>query len=313
MPRPSKEHIREIDQIRQFNRFYTQSIGVLEEGLLKSEFSLTEVRILYELSHGERLSAVTLSESLRLDAGYLSRILSRLEEAGLIERVRSSQDARQSDISLTAHGRKTFEPLERRSRELIAELIQPLNSGERQRLVGAMAQITGLLDRREHGQRPSAVVLRPAGIGDIGWVIHRQALLYANEFGWNQEFEALLAEIGAQFIRKFKPARERAWVAEYQGRVVGSVFLVRKSKEVGQLRLLYVESDARGLGIGAQLVDECLRSAREIGYRKVTLWTNSILHAARRIYEARGFSLVVEEQHHSFGKDLTGQFWELRL
>ncbi len=160
---------------------------------------------------------------------------------------------------------------------------------------------------------PSVVVLRPAGIGDIGWVIHRQALLYANEFGWNQEFEALLAEIGAQFIRKFKPESERAWLAEYQGRVVGSVFLVRKSKYVAQLRLLYVEADARGLGIGLQMVDECLRTARQIGYRRMVLWTNNILHSARRIYETRGFKLVSEEAHHSFGKDMVGQYWELKL
>ncbi len=159
----------------------------------------------------------------------------------------------------------------------------------------------------------AAVILRPAGIGDIGWVIHRQALLYTNEFGWNQEFEALLAEIGAQFIRQFKPQSERAWLAEYQGRVVGSVFLVRKSKYIAQLRLLYVESDARGLGIGLQLVDECMRTAREIGYRKMVLWTNGVLHSARRIYESRGFTLVSEEAHHSFGKEMVGQYWQVTL
>ncbi len=157
------------------------------------------------------------------------------------------------------------------------------------------------------------VTLRPVGIGDIGWIIHRQSLLYANEYGWNQEFEAMLAEIGAQFIRQFKPDYERGWVAVHQGRVVGSVFLVRKSKYVAQLRLLYVESDARGLGIGARLVDECLRSARELGYRKMILWTNSILDSARRIYQARGFELIKEEQHHSFGRDLVGQYWALPL
>ncbi len=311
MTKVQPEQHHEIDQIREFNRFYTRSIGVLEEGLLQSAFSLTEVRILYELAHSEQMNAVRLCEILRLDAGYLSRILSRLEEARLISRTRSSQDARQSELSLTAKGRKTFAPLELRSRQLTAELVKPLNSRKRQQLIAAMSQITDLLGAGE--SRRSAVVLRQAGIGDIGWVIHRQALLYSNEFGWNQEFEALLAEIGAQFIRKFKPARERAWVAEYQGRVVGSVFLVRKSKSVGQLRLLFVESDARGLGIGTQLVDECLRSAREIGYGRVILWTNSILASARKIYEARGFTLVEEAPHRSFGKDLTGQFWELRF
>lgn len=333
MPPTPTVPIPTLDQVRQFNRFYTQQIGVLDEGVLASPFSLTEVRVLYELEHQSATSAAQLCELLRLDAGYLSRILGRFQKQGLIRRVRSAKDARQTEITLTAKGHRTLRPLEERSRKQMDALLGSLSASQLQALTEAMATITALL--ADGGQAPSAgktararptitastatptnrqtptLVLRAAHIGDVGWVVHRQSLLYANEYGWNQEFEALLAEIGAQFIRRFKPAHERAWVAEYQGNVVGSVFLVQKSRYVAQLRLLYVESSARGLGIGARLVDECLDSARSLGYRKVILWTNSILDSARRIYEARGFKLVSEEQHHSFGKDLTGQFWEL--
>lgn len=333
MPSTAVVSVATLDQVRQFNRFYTQQIGVLDEGILASPFSLTEVRVLYELEHQSPTTAAHLCEQLRLDPGYLSRILGRFQKQGLIRRVRSAKDARQTEITMTAKGHRTLRPLEERSRDQMNALLSGLSATHLQTLTQAMATITALLD--PGGQATSSgkaaltrtastaatatpantqtptLILRAAHIGDIGWVIHRQSLLYAKEYGWNQEFEALLAEIGAQFIRRFKPAHERAWVAEYQGHVVGSVFLVQKSRYVAQLRLLYVESNARGLGIGARLVDECLASARALGYRKVILWTNSILDSARRIYEARGFVLVSEEHHHSFGKALTGQFWEL--
>lgn len=300
-----------VASVRRFNRFYTQRIGALEEGLLKSAFSLTEVRVLYELGHRARSTAAELARELGLDAGYLSRILGRFARRGLVRRIRSDADARQTLLELTDRGAKTLGPLEARSSEDIRGLLGALPDADQARLVQAMGTVETLL-----GAEPpaaAAYVLRPHRPGDVGWVVHRHGAVYAQEYGWNEEFEALVADVGAKFIRDYDPERERCWIAERDGEPVGSVFLVRKSKAVAQLRLLLVEPGARGLGIGARLVDECIRFARHAGYRKIVLWTNSVLHAARRIYERAGFRLVNEKPHHSFGKALVGQTWELEL
>jgi DNA-binding MarR family transcriptional regulator/GNAT superfamily N-acetyltransferase len=302
---------RRVASVRGFNRFYTQRIGALEEGLLKSAFSLTEVRVLYELAHRERPTAAALARDLGLDAGYLSRILGRFARRGLVRRTPSDTDARQSLLALTDKGAKTIGPLEARSSEEIRGLLGALSEADQTRLVQAMGTVETLL-----GARPAeaaSYVLRPHRPGDVGWVVHRHAALYAQEYGWNEEFEALVAEVGAKFISDYDPKRERCWIAERDGEPVGSVFLVSKSKTVAQLRLLLVEPGARGLGIGTRLVEECIRFARQAGYRKIMLWTNSILHAARRIYQAAGFRLVSEQPHRSFGKALVGQTWELEL
>ena len=302
---------RRVEAVRRFSRFYTQRIGALEEGLLKSPFSLTEVRVLYELAHRERSTAAGLGRELWLDAGYLSRILARFARRGLIRRTPSDTDARETLLQLTDKGAKTIGPLEARSSEDIRALLGTLSEADQDRLVQAMGTIEALFGARPMGGAP--YVLRPHRPGDVGWVVHRHAALYAQEYGWDETFEALVAEVGAKFIRDYDPKRERCWIAEKDGVPVGSVFLVNKSKTVAQLRLLLVEPGARGLGVGARLVDECIRFARHAGYRKIVLWTNSILHAARRIYQAAGFRLVSEEPHHSFGKDLVGQTWELEL
>jgi DNA-binding MarR family transcriptional regulator/GNAT superfamily N-acetyltransferase len=302
---------RRVASVRGFNRFYTQRIGALEEGLLKSAFSLTEVRVLYELAHRERPTAAALARDLGLDAGYLSRILGRFARRGLVRRTPSDTDARQSLLALTDKGAKTIGPLEARSSEEIRGLLGALSDSDQTRLVQAMGTVETLLGARR--PETAAYVLRPHRPGDVGWVVHRHAALYAQEYGWNEEFEALVAEVGTKFIRDYHPQRERCWIAERDGEPVGSVFLVSKSKTVAQLRLLLVEPGARGLGIGTRLVEECIRFARQAGYRKIMLWTNSILHAARRIYQAAGFRLVSEQPHHGFGKALVGQTWELEL
>ncbi|MDA8048541.1 MAG: helix-turn-helix domain-containing GNAT family N-acetyltransferase [Rhodospirillales bacterium] len=297
--------------VRRFNRFYTQKIGVLEEGLLQSRFSLTEVRVLYELAHRDRPTASALARELGLDQGYLSRILSRFERCGLVSRAASDTDGRQTHLSLTASGLATFAPLERATDESVATMLSGLSEPDQVHLLAAMARIEALLGAPAEPAAP--FLLRSPRPGDYGWVVHRQGALYASEYGWDETFEALVAEIVAKFVRNFDPHGEGCWLAERSGRVVGSVFLVRDSKTVGKLRLLYVEPEARGLGIGQRLVAECIAGARRAGYARLTLWTNDVLVSARRIYEAAGFRLVREEKHHSFGKDLIGQFWELPL
>jgi DNA-binding MarR family transcriptional regulator/N-acetylglutamate synthase-like GNAT family acetyltransferase len=300
-----------IGAVRGFNRFYTRQIGVLDEGLLKSQFSLTQARVLYELAHRENPSASELAKDLGLDAGYLSRILAGFEESGLVRRKRSAADARQSILSLTPKGRRVFAPLDARSSREVGAMLERLEPAERSRLVAAMRTIQALLGGAPQPAVP--YILRPPQPGDFGWVAARHGAIYAQEYGWDEHFEALVAEIVAKFIREFDARRERCWIAEREGVPVGSVFVVRGSDEVAKLRLLLVEPKARGLGIGARLVSECIRFARQAGYRKITLWTNDILTAARRIYEAAGFRLVEETRHHSFGKDLVGQNWELDL
>ncbi len=302
---------RGAEAVRRFNRFYTRKIGVLEEKLLKSSFSLTEVRVLYELAHREQPSAADLGRDLGLDAGYLSRMLRRFETRGLIAREPSPADGRQSLLALTERGRETFAPLDARAREEVRAMLRGLTPSERDRLVGALRTVEQLLGG---GPGPAAPYrLRTHRPGDMGWVVHRHGVLYAREYGWGERFEALVAEIVAKFINEFDPQRERCWIAERDGEPVGSVFLVKHAKQVAKLRLLLVEPSARGLGIGRHLVAECVDFARAAGYRKVILWTNDVLHAARRIYQAAGFRLVREEPHDLFGRGLVGQTWELEL
>jgi DNA-binding MarR family transcriptional regulator/N-acetylglutamate synthase-like GNAT family acetyltransferase len=300
-----------VAAVRQFNRFYTQKIGVLNEELLRSRFSLTEARVLYELAHRRQPTAAALCKDLGLDPGYLSRILRAFVRCGLVDRTTSDADGRQQLLSLTAKGRAAFAPLDRRSRREIGALLSGLTSGEQGRLVGAMHTVEALLGPPSSHKPPYR--LRPHRPGDMGWVVHRHGALYAEEYGWDERFEALVAEIVAEFVANFDPKMERCWIAERDGDIVGSVFLVKKSNTVAKLRLLLVEPTARGLGLGGRLVQECLEFARHAGYRRVTLWTNDILHAARHIYERAGFKRVHSEPHHSFGHDLVGETWELKL
>jgi len=300
-----------VADVRRFNRFYTRQIGLLQEGYLKSPFSLSEVRVLYELAHRVRPTATDLGRDLGLDAGYLSRILQGFQKRGLLKRVPSEHDGRQSHLSLTQRGQAAFAPLNTRSHEDIGAMLAAVPATEQARLVQAMHTIEGIL-----GAQPEKMVpylLRPHRPGDMGWIVHRHAALYAQEYGFDERFEALVARIAAKFIERYDPKRERCWIAEKDGEIVGSVFLVTHSKTVAQLRLMLVEPKARGLGIGARLVDECVRFARENGYRKITLWTNSVLLAARHIYKKAGFRLVHKERHHSFGHALVGETWDLTL
>jgi DNA-binding MarR family transcriptional regulator/GNAT superfamily N-acetyltransferase len=299
------------EAVRQFNRFYTQKIGVLREGLLSSPFSLTEVRVLYELAHRERPVASDIVKDLALDPGYLSRILSSFKAKELIDSRPSEQDGRQSILWLTERGKEAFAPLNERAREEIQIMLSELNESDQVRLVEAMACIRELLSRRPKSKTP--YLLRPHQPGDMGWVVHRHGVLYAREYGWDETFEALVATIVAKFIQTFDPKRERCWMAEVEGEVVGSVFLVKESESVSKLRLLLVEPEVRGLGIGKRMVNECIRFAKQVGYHKVVLWTNNVLSAARRLYEQAGFKLIHEEAHHSFGHDLIGETWQLDL
>ncbi|HEY8369812.1 MAG TPA: GNAT family N-acetyltransferase [Thermodesulfobacteriota bacterium] len=302
---------RRIDAVRRFNRFYTQTIGALHEGHLRSPFSLTQARVLYELAHRHEPTAAALAADLGLDAGYLSRILRGFERKGLIARRPSRTDGRQSLITLTARGREAFAPLDARAREEVGALLERLSEAEQGRVVEAMQTIERLLGPEPASRAP--YVLRPHRPGDMGWVVQRHGEIYAQEYGWDETFEALVAEIVAKFVRNYDPKRERCWIAEKDGENVGSVFVVQQSKTVAKLRLLLVDPKARGLGLGTRLVDECIRFARQAGYRKLTLWTNDVLHAARRIYERAGFRLVHRERHRSFGHDLVGETWDLTL
>jgi DNA-binding MarR family transcriptional regulator/GNAT superfamily N-acetyltransferase len=300
-----------VAAVRRFNRFYTRQIGLLHEGYLDSPFSLTEARTLYELAHRDGLTAAEIGTDLQVDAGYLSRILRGFERRGLLDRAPSRSDGRRSLLSLTAKGRTAFAPLHARSREEIGAMLGKLSAPDQARLVDAMGTIEGLLVA--HPEQRAPYVLRPQQAGDMGWVVHRHGVLYAQEYGWDEHFEALVADIVSKFIAHYDPKKERCWIAEKDGQIVGSVFIVKHSKATAQLRLLLVEPHARGLGIGARLVDECVRFARQAGYRKIVLWTNSVLVAARRLYAKARFRLVRKERHHSFGHDLIGETWELKL
>jgi DNA-binding MarR family transcriptional regulator/GNAT superfamily N-acetyltransferase len=306
-----KDAYQRIEAVRRFNRFYTKKIGVLHERLLRSPFPLTEARVIYELAHHEETTATELSNELGLDAGYLSRLLRSFKKRGLIRKQPSKTDGRQNFLSLTERGQEAFAILNGRSRNEIGSMLSDFSSDDQNRLVKAMHTIEGLLDAQPERKVP--YLLRPHQAGDMGWVVHRHGVLYAEEYGWDEQFEALVAGIVAKFVQRYNPKRERCWMAEMDGEIVGSVFLVEKSRTVAQLRLLLVEPKARGLGIGTRLVSECVRFARQMGYRKIVLWTNSVLNAARHIYEEVGFGLIHEEPHHSFGHDLIGQTWELKL
>jgi DNA-binding MarR family transcriptional regulator/GNAT superfamily N-acetyltransferase len=306
-----------VAEARAFNRFYTRLVGALDEGHLHSSFSLAETRVLYEIAHGEGLTATDLCQRLALDAGYVSRMIRGFERRGLVERVRSPTDARRSHLQLTPKGRSTFADLDVRATAAVADLLELLADGERRQLLDSMRIIRSLLGDDDAKRRQPAVpyVLRPHRPGDMGWVVHRQAVLYAREFGWDERYEALVSRIVADFIERYDPRRERCWIAERDGETVGCVFVIKHAERAGvaQLRMLYVEPSARGLGIGTRLVRECTEFARRTGYKSIVLWTNSVLVSARRIYEAEGYKLVKEEPHNSFGHDLVGQFWELEL
>jgi DNA-binding MarR family transcriptional regulator/GNAT superfamily N-acetyltransferase len=303
-----------VDAVRAFNRFYTRQIGVLGAHYLDTDFSLTDLRVLYELAHHDAATATAIGDELGLDAGYLSRILRRFETRGYLARTTSAADARQSLLRLTKKGRAAFAPVDARARELVEELLGRLSDAEQRGVVDAMATITETLAHRPATEPGEPYLLRPHQPGDMGWVIHRHAALYAREWRYDQRFEALVARICADFLDQFDPSGERCWIAERRGEIVGSVFLVRKSKTVAKLRLLLVEPSARGLGIGARLIAECVRFARDAGYRKITLWTQSDLDAARRLYQQAGFRCIDKQPQPNFGRDdLVAETWELAL
>jgi DNA-binding MarR family transcriptional regulator/N-acetylglutamate synthase-like GNAT family acetyltransferase len=308
LPAPAADR---VSAVRHFNRFYTRRIGVLHEGLLASPFSLAEVRVLYELAHRPAVTASDLVRDLALDSGYLSRILRDFEKRGLVRRATSQTDGRQRPLTLTAEGKRTFAPLERRSAQEVATLLAPLSETDQARLAGAMQAIERMLEPAGAAGEP--FVLRAHRPGDMGWVVQAHGEIYWREYGWDERFEALVAHIAGEFVEKLDPARERCWIAEREGERVGSVFLVRKSATVAKLRLLIVDPRARGLGLGAHLVAECIRFARDCGYRTLTLWTQENLRAARRIYQAAGFALAAREPHAMFGVPLVGETWNLAL
>jgi DNA-binding MarR family transcriptional regulator/predicted N-acetyltransferase YhbS len=313
-----------VEAVRSFNRFYTRRIGVLHEGLLHTPFTLTESRLLWELAHapdGRGLTASELASRLELDAGYLSRLLRGFKERGLVKATRSKDDGRQQMLTLTAAGRRAFAPLDTRSQQDVAALLAPLDDGRQQQLLHALGTVERLLDGDAAGAARAPYLLRPHRPGDIGWIVARHGALYAQEYRWDMHFEALVARIAADFIDRHDPQREACWMAERDGVNVGCVCLVQARDErteaplpgVAQLRLLLVEPSARGLGLGRRLVAECTRFARQAGYERIRLWTNSVLTAARAIYEKEGYVLTASEAHHSFGHDLVGQTWELVL
>ena len=300
-----------IAAVRRFNRFYTKHIGVLREGHLDSPFSLAEVRVLYELAHQDGLTATDLSRELEIDPGYLSRILRKFEQRDLVEKTRSESDGRQTHLRLSEGGRAAFAGLNTRADDEIAAIVARVAVHDRGRLTGAMQSIQQMLGARS-AESPS-LVIRTHQPGDIGWVVYRHGVLYAHEYGYDERFEALVAQIVAEFVQNFDARRERCWIAEKDGERVGSIFLVKKTDDVAKLRLLLVEPTARGLGVGQRLVDECIRFARQSRYKQITLWTQSNLDSARRIYEAVGFKLVSEEKHAMFGPEAIAQNWEVTL
>jgi DNA-binding MarR family transcriptional regulator/GNAT superfamily N-acetyltransferase len=300
-----------VAAVRRFNRFYTQHLGVLRDGWLDSPFSLTQARVLYEIKTRDRATATGIGRDLGLDAGYMSRILQGFEKNDLIRKQVSPDDGRQSFLSITAKGRKTFEPLERRTLRQVGDVLSRLSAAEQGHLVSAMRSIETLI-ASEKGETPE-IVLREPRPGDLGWVVARHAELYAEEYGWGENFEGVCAKIVADFSANFDPACERCWIAEMDGRNVGCVLLVKDSNKVARLRLLLVDPLARGHGLGTRLTDEAVRFARERGYRGITLWTHSILTAARKIYERAGFRLTSSEKMRNFGKDVVSEHCDLVL
>jgi DNA-binding MarR family transcriptional regulator/GNAT superfamily N-acetyltransferase len=304
-----------ITNVRRFNRFYTRAIGVLQEGWLDGPFSLTECRILFELAHRDNPTATVVRNTLGLDPGYLSRILTSFEKRGLVSRLPSQGDGRQSLLALTAKGRRQFAALDALTEQQVGGMLANLPGNQQRQLLAAMETIEKLLAPPDQtASAPAApYLLRLHQSGDMGWIVHRQGLLYAQEYGYDEHFEALCAEIVAKFIQHYDPKRERCWIAEKDGEIAGSVFLVADSKTTAKVRLLYVEASARGLGIGSRLVAECVRFARQAGYKKIVLWTQSELNAARHVYKKAGFRVVAKKLHHSFSKNLVAETWQLSL
>jgi DNA-binding MarR family transcriptional regulator/GNAT superfamily N-acetyltransferase len=299
-----------VAAVRAFNRFYTARIGVLRDGLLRTPHSLTEARVLYELGQREVTEVADLRRELDIDAGFLSRLLARLQRDGLVARKRSDQDARRQRIRLTDEGQAAFAELDRRSADEIGAVLDALSEDDQKRLVTSMDAVRDVLT-----QAPPATgfVLRAPNPGDYGWIVQRHGALYAQQYGWDASFEALVARIVADYAEGHDPRRESAWIAEVDGKPAGCVLCVRREDDVAQLRLLLVEPRARGRGIGVRLIEECLRFARRAGYARITLWTNDVLHEARRLYERAGFELVESAPHHSFGHDLVEQTWARAL
>jgi DNA-binding MarR family transcriptional regulator/GNAT superfamily N-acetyltransferase len=301
-----------VEHIRHFNRFYTEQIGVVSGHLLRSRFSLTEVRILYEVANRDDPTAAQIASDLKLDRGQMSRTLARFQRQGIIGRVASPDDGRARLLSLTAKGKRLFRGLDARANDEIAGLLRDTGVDDRRRLIAAMREIEGVLGPRS--EAGAQFVIRGPRPGDLGWIVHRHGVLYAQEYRYDERFEALVAKIVGEFAERFDARRERCWIAEKDGMVVGSVFLVRESDAVAKLRLLYVEPSARGFGIGRRLIDECVRFARGARYRKIALWTQSELLAARRLYEKAGFVRLKEQPHRSFGRDdLVAETWDLTL
>jgi DNA-binding MarR family transcriptional regulator/GNAT superfamily N-acetyltransferase len=298
---------------RRFNRMYTRLIGTLNEGLLNSPYSLAEARVLYELATRDAPAAREIAEELGMDAGYMSRLLGKFERDGLLKRKASELDGRYADLMLTARGRAAFKKLDALSQAQAQGVLNDLSPSARMELIEGMRRIEAILTKTDRTRLP--YVLRPHRVGDMGWIVHREGLGYAEQYGWDETFEALVARIVSEFVANFDPGRERCWIAEIDGQNVGHIFLVKhpEETETAKLRLLFVEPSARGMGLGDALVRECVRFARSAGYKKVVLWTQSILAGAHRIYQRAGFRLVEEKAHRSFGKDLVGQTWELRL
>ena len=314
-PNPQKEN--RVAAVRRFNRFYTREIGVLREAYLGSPFSLTEGRVLYELAHpknpADKATASTVCAALDLDPGYLSRIIRSFRKSRLVRTEGSPSDGRETLLSLTPRGRQAIASLNSRSNKEVAARLRPIPESEKSRLVSAMHTIETLLAPPASDAQTEPYLLRPHHVGDMGWITHRQGLLYAQEYGWDERYEALAAKIVGQFIDNFDPRKERCWIAERRGEIVGSVFLVKHSRITAKLRLLYVEPSARGLGIGQRLVSECVRFARQAGYKTLTLWTQSNLYAARRIYKSQGFRVTAKKRHQSFGHHLVAETWDLKL
>jgi len=308
---PQQDSDDQISAVRSFNRFYTRKLGVLDQQLLKTPFSLSEARVLYELANGENLAAKEIGIELGLDPGYLSRIIQNFDENGLIARQPLPSDRRQYQLSLTAKGRQAFAKLDRSSHDDVAAMLATLPRGDSERLIGAMAVIERLLGAPSVSARPA--ILRGPRPGDMGWVVQSHGSLYASEYGFDSSFEGLVAEIAAKFLSSYDASRERCWIADIDGAQVGSIFLVRHTDDVAKLRLLLVDPAGRGQGLGQRLVAECVAFGRQCGYRKITLWTQSILVAARRIYQDAGFVLVATEPHRSFGQSLIGETWEREL
>jgi DNA-binding MarR family transcriptional regulator/N-acetylglutamate synthase-like GNAT family acetyltransferase len=304
--------VARVQAVRHFNRFYTRQIGALRQGWLGSAFSLAEARVMYELAHHDQPTATDVRKELGLDAGYLSRMLRSLDTRGFVRRARSTTDGRRAHLSLTARGNAAMTQLDQATQKDVAAMLETLSAGDQRRLIAAMQVIEALLGKKR--EAPASYLLRAPHSGDLGWIVHRQGIVYAEEWGYNEEFEALSAKIVAAFVQHLRPSKERCWIAEKDGEIVGSVFVVQKSHTVAQLRLLFVEPSARGLGIGSRLIDECVRFAKQAGYRKITLWTQSELAAARSLYKKAGFTLCAKKVHDSFSrKGLVAETWDRPL